>query len=125
MAATREASVRAAGPRFQVYSWTELQQMLRGIKALGPRFQEKGLREHKEDGAVFSAQQEARICLIGARPLPRVQQEPLWGNQCSTHSSWCCLPRATSGQDVGLSRTGASKDPRIQGLGAQGFPASP
>ena len=89
MAATREASVRAAGPGFQVCNRTELQQMLRGVKALGPRFQEEGLREHKEGGAVFSAQQEARICLIGARPLPRVQQEPWLGNQCSTHSSWC------------------------------------
>lgn len=50
------------GPGFWVCSWTDLPQMLRGIKVLGPQLWGKGLREH-EEGAPVSAQQEAGICL--------------------------------------------------------------
>lgn len=43
------------------------------------KLQEKGPREHKEDGPVFSAQWDVRVCLPGAGPLPGVQEEPVWG----------------------------------------------
>ena len=76
--------------------------------------QEKGPREHKEDGPVFSAQRDARVCLPGAGSLPAGGTSVR--NPCLVHSSWWRLPRATPGQDAGSSRPGAFKDLRIQGL---------
>lgn len=74
-------------------------------------------RAQGREGPVFSAQQEARVCLTRARPLAREQWEPLRGTQYPTHCSWCCLLQSTSGPDAGLSRTRAAKDPRMRGCG--------
>lgn len=38
------------------------------LSRMGPQLQEKGLREHGEEGPVSSAHQDARVGLTGAGP---------------------------------------------------------